>query len=465
MVLSRKDQRGRVDTVQEQEEEVEEQEEEVEEQEQVAKEQRKSRETIVVEILNEHTASSDEPYMKYVRKGSEIESVENLDKVTSDGFKSGQMVAVVAEEKEVVRQVEEENVQNRAFSQAALVTNANVAHVVKEVMVEEVMVEETMVEEVMAKESPLAEISTIAVETAATDISERAAVAEQVFEDTANAVQEVVVEQNLVEKTATEAGSAGEKRAESGGVVPRQAAAPGGVVPREVAAPDAASGGSCWCTDAVGCGRDWCLVHGQAKLEMVAEVFLEEEMEAAGPIQSPPAAAEAEEEMSPVEIAEELLETVLAEVFLEPEASKLELSLYDYENSWEEEDTWEDYHSHHDFSDRVAAIGYAEFEIGVWNSALWTSDMKGMEARSVEVEEVEGWGDLLGDDKAGAEGRGRNESGCVSDLCESPTNYRADDSVSTDEGIVGTDDDEDVVKGKEVEKRKKVLETAGQLVA
>ena len=130
--------------------------------------------------------------------------------------------------------------------------------------------------------------------------------------------------------------------------------------------------------------------------------------------------------------------------------------------------TWEDYDSEFDLEDcrqnRIPA--YVEFEIGVWSSALWTSDMKWEKPVVTEAEEVVGWGvpfDHLNNtssngtwsssSSSGDEGA-RKDTFDESDFCDSPING-ADDSVSTDEGIVASDDE---VSEKAVsEKIKKVI--------
>lgn len=136
-----------------------------------------------------------------------------------------------------------------------------------------------------------------------------------------------------------------------------------------------------------------------------------------------------------------------------------------YGNSWEEEDTWDDYISEDLEYFSGTDKSYADFEIGVWSSALWTSDMKVEKCVDVK-EEVVGWGMPVdrtseGDETVGSVGsecwdtwvvtvsdtkkdigRRRTKKDSLdndSDVCESPTN---EDSVSTDEGIVATDDED-----------------------
>merc|ERR1712130_817702 len=176
------------------------------------------------------------------------------------------------------------------------------------------------------------------------------------------------------------------------------------------------------------------------------------------------------------EIMEELLENAIESAALsntDPEPSKSEAENFPLEGAWDEEDTWEDYDSEFDLED-----SYVDFEIGVWSSALWTSDMKWENVEKVvESEEVVGWGvpfshitssnwsscSSSGDegarkdtfDESDFEGV-RKDTFDESDFCDSPVNDGGDDSVSTDEGIVGSDD-EVSEKAVQSEKIRKVI--------
>lgn len=171
-----------------------------------------------------------------------------------------------------------------------------------------------------------------------------------------------------------------------------------------------------------------------------------------------------QKEVDAWEISEEILNFVIAKVVSNEDIDLFEPEDNYYRKSWDEEDTWEDYiNEDTDLNDLCddKVKGYLDFEIGVWNSALWTSDMK-QECIDEVIEETIGWGVPFDKviDKEGAVGffavgddasenrdsilwerRKNNSEGNESDLCESPVNS-ADDSISTDEGIVATDDEE-----------------------
>ena len=219
------------------------------------------------------------------------------------------------------------------------------------------------------------------------------------------------------------------------------------------------------------CSQEACLVH---QPEIVTDA---EEQPAAGKCLSAEKSLVPEnenEESVPNEIVDELIENAIESarptIATDPEPSKSADTFPLEENlgGWEEEDTWEDYDSEFDLEDcrqnRIPA--YVEFEIGVWSSALWTSDMKWEKPVVTEAEEVVGWGvpfDHLNNtssngtwsssSSSGDEGA-RKDTFDESDFCDSPVNG-ADDSVSTDEGIVASDDE---VSEKAVsEKIKKVI--------
>jgi len=219
------------------------------------------------------------------------------------------------------------------------------------------------------------------------------------------------------------------------------------------------------------CSQEACLVH---QPEIVTDA---EEQPAAGKCLSAEKSLVPEnenEESVPNEIVDELIENAIEcarpTIATDPEPSKSADNFPLEENlgGWEEEDTWEDYDSEFDLEDcrqnRIPA--YVEFEIGVWSSALWTSDMKWEKPVVTEAEEVVGWGvpfDHLNNtssngtwsssSSSGDEGA-RKDTFDESDFCDSPVNG-ADDSVSTDEGIVASDDE---VSEKAVsEKIKKVI--------
>jgi len=204
------------------------------------------------------------------------------------------------------------------------------------------------------------------------------------------------------------------------------------------------------------CSQEACLVH---QPEIVTDA---EEEAAVGKSLSAenslvPDNNEESEEQVPKEIVEELIEHAIESarpfIVADPEPSK-SADNFPLEGGWDEEDTWEDYDSEFDLEDcRQSRIpAYVEFEIGVWSSALWTSDMKWEKPVVVESEEVVGWGvpfDHLtntssngtwsSSSSSGDEGA-RKDTFDESDFCDSPVNG-ADDSVSTDEGIVASDDE------------------------
>jgi len=206
------------------------------------------------------------------------------------------------------------------------------------------------------------------------------------------------------------------------------------------------------------CSQEACLVH---QPEIVSDVEEEEALVGKGLSTEnsivPGKYEEESEEQAAKEIVEELIEQAIEfarpTIVTEPEPSKSEDN-FPLEGGWDEEDTWEDYDSEFDLEDcRQSRIpAYVEFEIGVWSSALWTSDMKWEKPVVVEAEEVVGWGvpfDHLtntssngtwsSSSSSGDEGA-RKDTFDESDFCDSPVNG-ADDSVSTDEGIVGSDDE------------------------
>ena len=224
------------------------------------------------------------------------------------------------------------------------------------------------------------------------------------------------------------------------------------------------------------CSQEACLVH---QPEIVTDA--EEEPAPVGKGLSaenslvPDNESHESEESVPNKILEELIENAIDSarptIATDPEPSKSAENFPLEENlgvGWDEEDTWEDYDSEFDLEDcRQSRIpAYVEFEIGVWSSALWTSDMKWEKPVVVEAEEVVGWGmpfDHLtntssngtwsSSSSSGDEGA-RKDTFDESDFCDSPVNG-ADDSVSTDEGIVASDDE---VSEKAVsEKIKKVI--------
>lgn len=224
------------------------------------------------------------------------------------------------------------------------------------------------------------------------------------------------------------------------------------------------------------CSQEACLVH---QPEIVTDAEEEEPAPVGKGLSTekshvPDDESQESEESVPNEIVEELIENAIHSarptIATDPEPSKSADNFPLEENlgGWDEEDTWEDYDSEFDLEDcRQSRIpAYEEFEIGVWSSALWTSDMKWEKPVVVEAEEVVGWGmpfDHLtntssngtwsSSSSSGDEGA-RKDTFDESDFCDSPVNG-ADDSVSTDEGIVASDDE---VSEKAVsEKIKKVI--------
>jgi len=206
------------------------------------------------------------------------------------------------------------------------------------------------------------------------------------------------------------------------------------------------------------CSQEACLVH---QPEIVSDVEEEEAPVGKGLSTENSIVPENYEEESEEQAAKEIVEELIVQaiefarptIVTEPEPSK-SADDFPLEGGWDEEDTWEDYDSEFDLEDcRQSRIpAYVEFEIGVWSSALWTSDMKGENPVVVESEEVVGWGvpfDHLtntssngtwsSSSSSGDEGA-RKDTFDESDFCDSPVNG-ADDSVSTDEGIVGSDDE------------------------
>ena len=215
-----------------------------------------------------------------------------------------------------------------------------------------------------------------------------------------------------------------------------------------------------------GCRQEACLVHHQP------EIVTDAEETCVGKNLSSD-----NKDSVPREIAEEIVDNAFdsgsSTNTTDPEPSKHGEDFPLEENpGWDEEETWEDYDSEFDLEDcrqgRIPA--YVEFEIGVWSSALWTSDMKWEKpAVEVEVEEVDGWGVPFDGEltntssfngtwssgsSSGDEGA-RKDTFDESDFCDSPVNS-VDDSVSTDEGIVASDDEgsENLAVG---EKKKKVI--------
>ena len=216
-----------------------------------------------------------------------------------------------------------------------------------------------------------------------------------------------------------------------------------------------------------GCRQEACLVHHQPEIVTDAE-----EGTCVGKNLSSD-----NKDSVPREIVEEIVDNAIDSGSsintTDPEPSKHGEDFPLEENlGWDEEETWEDYDSEFDLEDcrqgRIPA--YVEFEIGVWSSALWTSDMKWEKpAVEVEVEEVDGWGVPFDGEltntssfngtwssgsSSGDEGA-RKDTFDESDFCDSPVNS-VDDSVSTDEGIVASDDEgsENLAVG---EKKKKVI--------
>lgn len=219
-----------------------------------------------------------------------------------------------------------------------------------------------------------------------------------------------------------------------------------------------------------GCAQEACLVHTvevtdtseptEEAVDPEATETVVDELELVGE-----SGGEAASSAVSQEAATSIVETVLGRVF--PLLTSHPAHLEDLEEfvpgalgHWEEEDTWEDYDVDLNFEHFK---GYADFEIGVWNSALWTSEVR-YEKPPLE-EEVVGWGaptdslrvraQTCGSwSSSSVEGEGpRKDTFDESDFCDSPIN-EADDSVSTDEGIFATDDEE--TEGKAVEKQKVV---------
>jgi len=210
------------------------------------------------------------------------------------------------------------------------------------------------------------------------------------------------------------------------------------------------------------CRQEACLVHHQPDIVTDAEkdnvdveesiVDAEEETNNIKGFSSVKSDAVECEVSVPNEIVEELIGNVIGST--DPEPSKLTDNLEENTGGWDEEETWEDYDSEFDLEENSRIPAYVDFEIGVWSSALWTSDMK-WEKQAVEEEEEKeevGWGapfdhftnassnctwstsSSSGDDATG------KDTFDESDFCDSPVNS-VDDSVSTDEGIVASDDE------------------------
>ena len=210
------------------------------------------------------------------------------------------------------------------------------------------------------------------------------------------------------------------------------------------------------------CRQEACLVHHQPDIVTDAEkdnvdaeegiVDAEEETNNIKRSSSVKSDAVECEVSVPSEIVEELIGNVIGST--DPEPSKLTDNLEENTGGWDEEETWEDYDSEFDLEENSRIPAYVDFEIGVWSSALWTSDMK-WEKQAVEEEEEKeevGWGapfdhftnassnctwstsSSSGDDATG------KDTFDESDFCDSPVNS-VDDSVSTDEGIVASDDE------------------------
>jgi len=203
------------------------------------------------------------------------------------------------------------------------------------------------------------------------------------------------------------------------------------------------------------CRQEACLVHHQPDIVTDAEkdnVDAEEETNNIKGFSSVKSDAVECEVSVPNEIVEEIIGNVIGST--DPEPSKLTDNLEENTGGWDEEETWEDYDSEFDLEENSRIPAYVDFEIGVWSSALWTSDMK-WEKQAVEEEEEKeevGWGapfdhftnassnctwstsSSSGDDATG------KDTFDESDFCDSPVNS-VDDSVSTDEGIVASDDE------------------------
>merc|ERR1719167_1355267 len=203
------------------------------------------------------------------------------------------------------------------------------------------------------------------------------------------------------------------------------------------------------------CRQEACLVHHQPDIVTDAEkdnVDAEEETHNVEDSSSVKSDAVECEVSVPNEIVEELIGNVIGST--DPEPSKLTDNLEENTGGWDEEETWEDYDSEFDLEENSRIPAYVDFEIGVWSSALWTSDMM-WEKQAVEEEEEKeevGWEapfdhftnassnctwstiSSSGDDATG------KDTFDESDFCDSPVNS-IDDSVSTDEGIVASDDE------------------------
>ena len=206
------------------------------------------------------------------------------------------------------------------------------------------------------------------------------------------------------------------------------------------------------------CRQEACLVHHQPDIVTDAEkdnVDAEEETNNVEDFSSVKSDAVECEVSVPNEIVEEIIGNVIgSNLPTDPEPSKLTDNLEENTEGWDEEETWEDYDSEFDLEENSRIPAYVDFEIGVWSSALWTSDMKWEKQAVVEEEEKEevGWGapfdhftnpssnctwstsSSSGDDATG------KDTFDESDFCDSPVNS-VDDSVSTDEGIVASDDE------------------------
>jgi len=188
------------------------------------------------------------------------------------------------------------------------------------------------------------------------------------------------------------------------------------------------------------------------------------------------------------QIAEEIIEASLSKIENEAFNDNDDVCQDRFGSSWDEEDTWEDYDSDYDFDShkfKGNVEGYVEFEIGVWNSALWTSEAKPIEPHIEIEDEFEGWGvpfdnaamsmyvynqygSDLGDlnwqrstektDTFAGSNANKEHRDSYSDICDSPIN-EPDDSVSTDEGIVASDEDDESgkEKSKDVSKQKNIV--------
>jgi len=229
------------------------------------------------------------------------------------------------------------------------------------------------------------------------------------------------------------------------------------------------------------CSQEACLVHAQSEIGIEIEIVTDAEEEEPAPVRKKSLVPDNESEESvPKEIEEELIENAIDSAArptiaaADPEPSKPAAENFPLEENLEEEETWEDYDSaEFDLEDcrlQSRIPDYVEFEIGVWSSALWTSDMKweSKPVTVVEAEEVVGWGmpfDHITNTSSNATWSSSSSSGDEaaqkdtfdeeSDFCDSPVNDGGDDSVSTDEGIVASDDE--VSEKAVLEKIKKVI--------